>query len=153
MDIRIDDLTGKEIVALITEHLQSMFDQSPPESVHALGIDKLKGPGITFWSAWEEGELLGCGALKDLGNQHGELKSMRTSRQHLRKGVASKLLAHILEEADKLGYQRLSLETGSTDGFEAARKLYERFGFEYCAPFADYEEDPYSVFMTRVTAS
>ncbi|MNE78416.1 putative N-acetyltransferase YsnE [compost metagenome] len=130
-----------------------MFDQSPPESVHALGIDKLKGPGITFWSAWEEGELLGCGALKDLGDQHGELKSMRTSRQHLRKGVASKLLAHILEEADKLGYQRLSLETGSTDGFEAARKLYERFGFEYCAPFADYEEDPYSVFMTRVTAS
>ncbi|WP_042201535.1 GNAT family N-acetyltransferase [Paenibacillus camerounensis] len=153
MDIRIDDLSGKEIVALITEHLQSMFDQSPPESVHALGIDKLKGPGITFWSAWEEGELLGCGALKDLGDQHGELKSMRTSGQHLRKGVASKLLAHILEEADKLGYQRLSLETGSTDGFEAARKLYERFGFEYCPPFADYEEDPYSVFMTRVTAS
>lgn len=149
MEIRIDDLSGTEIVALITEHLQSMFDQSPPESVHALGIEKLKAPGITFWSAWEDGELFGCGALKDLGDHHGELKSMRTSKQHLRKGVASKLLAHIIEEADKLGYRRLSLETGSTEGFEAARNLYERFGFEYCSPFADYEEDPYSVFMTR----
>lgn len=153
MEIKIDDLTGTEIIGLISEHLQSMFDQSPPESVHALGIEKLRAPDITFWSAWEQGELLGCGALKDLGNHHGELKSMRTSVNHLRKGVASNLLVHIIEEAQKRGFRRLSLETGSTEGFEAARKLYERFGFEYCSPFADYVEDPYSAFMTREIVS
>ncbi|MEK3701654.1 GNAT family N-acetyltransferase [Paenibacillus sp. FSL R10-2199] len=149
MEIRIDNLTGTEIIALISEHLQSMFEQSPPESVHALDLDKLRSPEITFWSAWEHGELLGCGALKDLGDHHGEIKSMRTSGRHLRKGVASAMLAHILKEAVQQGYVRLSLETGSTEGFEAARKLYERFGFEACSPFADYIEDPYSVFMTK----
>jgi putative acetyltransferase len=149
MEIIIDDLTGTEIKGLITEHLQSMFEQSPPESVHALNLDGLRTPEITFWSAWEQGELLGCGALKNLGNHHGELKSMRTSAKHLRKGVASKILAHIITEAKLKGYQRLSLETGSTKGFEAARKLYERFGFEYCSHFADYIEDPYSAFMTK----
>ncbi|MEK4039155.1 GNAT family N-acetyltransferase [Paenibacillus sp. FSL L8-0493] len=149
MEIRIDNLTGTEIIALISEHLQSMFEQSPPESVHALNLDKLKTPEITFWSAWEQGELLGCGALKDLGSHHGEIKSMRTSTKHLRKGIASKMLAHIIKEAKQQGYRRLSLETGSTEGFEAARKLYEQYGFEYCCPFADYIEDPYSVFMTK----
>lgn len=149
MEIKIDDLTGSKIIELVSEHLHSMFEQSPPESVHALGLDQLKSPDITFWSAWENGELLGCGALKDLGNYHGELKSMRTSTKHLRKGVASKLLAHIIEEANQLGYRRLSLETGSLEGFTAARKLYEQFGFEYCNPFGDYHEDPNSVFMTK----
>ncbi|MEW9700903.1 GNAT family N-acetyltransferase [Paenibacillus sp. SI8] len=149
MEIKVDDLTGTEIIALVSEHLQSMLEQSPEESVHALDLDELKAPDITLWSAWEQGELLGCGALKDLGDHHGELKSMRTSTKHLRKGVASKLLAHIIEETRQQGYRRLSLETGSTEGFTAARKLYEQFGFEYCSPFADYLEDPHSVFMTK----
>ncbi|MFX3631264.1 MAG: GNAT family N-acetyltransferase [Candidatus Pristimantibacillus sp.] len=149
MEIRINNLTGTEIIALISEHLQSMFEQSPPESVHALNLDGLKAPEITFWSAWEQGELLGCGALKELECHHGEIKSMRTTTKHLRKGVASKLLAHIIEQAKQRGYRRLSLETGSMESFDAARKLYEQFGFEYCNPFADYMEDPNSVFMTK----
>lgn len=153
MEIKVDDLTGTEIIALVSEHLQSMFEQSPAESVHALNLNGLRAPDITLWSAWEQGEILGCGALKDLGNHHGELESMRTSTKHLRKGVASKLLAHIIEEARQRGYCRLSLETGSTEGFAAARKLYERFGFEYCSPFADYLEDPHSVFMTKEIAN
>ncbi|GBG07181.1 N-acetyltransferase [Paenibacillus agaridevorans] len=149
MEIKIDDLTGAEIIGLVREHLESMLEQSPAESVHALDLDGLKGAEITFWSAWEQAELLGCGALKDLGHRHGELKSMRTATKHLRKGVASNLLAHIIEEAKQLGYRRLSLETGSMEGFAAARKLYERFGFEYCKPFGEYVEDPNSVFMTK----
>lgn len=153
MEIKVDDLTGTEIIALVSEHLQSMFEQSPAESVHALDLNGLRAPDLTLWSAWEQGEILGCGALKDLGNQHGELKSMRTSTKHLQKGVASKLLDHIIEEARQRGYRRLSLETGSTEGFAAARKLYERFGFEYCSPFADYLEDPHSVFMTKEIAN
>ncbi|SDE55774.1 putative acetyltransferase [Paenibacillus sp. UNCCL117] len=149
MEIRIDDLTGKEIIALISEHVQSMLEQSPPESVHALKWEELRAPEITLWSAWEQGELLGCGALKALDEYHGEIKSMRTSARHLRKGVASKLLAHIMEEAKRQGYRRLSLETGSMESFKAARTLYEQFGFEYCRPFAKYTDDPNSGFMTK----
>jgi len=149
MKIVIDDLSGDQIVALIAEHLQSMFEDSPPESVHALNVEGLKKPGVTFWSAWEDDQLLGCGALKELDPEHGELKSMRTSSAHLRKGVARNLLRHILEEAKGRGYKRLSLETGSMDSFLPARTLYERFGFEYCEPFADYKPDPYSAFMTK----
>lgn len=149
MNIKIDDLSGLEICELVQEHLQSAALHSPPESVHALDIEALRKPEITFWTVWEDGELLGCGALKELNSQHGEIKSMRTSSPHLRKGVASNLLNHILEEARRRGYSRLSLETGSMEAFGPARKLYANFGFTYCAPFADYVEDPYSVFMTR----
>jgi len=149
MEIKIDDLTGTEVIALISEHLQSMLEHSPPESVHALNLEGLKAPEITFWSAWEQGELLGCGALKELERHHGEIKSMRTSTKHLRKGVASRMLTNIIEEAKQRGYRRLSLETGSMEAFEPARKLYEQFGFAYCSPFADYIEDPNSVFMTK----
>ncbi|MDP4095576.1 GNAT family N-acetyltransferase [Paenibacillus sp. P96] len=149
MDIKKDDLSGPEIIALIGEHLQDMHLTSPPESVHALDLDGLKKPDVTFWSAWEEEQLLGCGALKELDPLHGEVKSMRTASQHLRKGVARQMLAHIIEEAKGRGYERLSLETGSMEAFAPARKLYESFGFEYCAPFADYIEDPNSVFMTK----
>ena len=99
--------------------------------------------------AWESGELLGCGALKELNPQHGEIKSMRTAATHLRKGVAKNLLSHIIEEAKHRGYNRLSLETGSMEAFEPAHRLYANFGFTLCEPFADYVEDPYSVFMTR----
>ncbi len=149
MDIKIDDLSGSEIHELLQEHLRSMFLHSPPESVHALDIEGLRQPEITFWTVWENDELLGCGALKELDSQHAEIKSMRTALPHLRKGVAKNLLTHILKEARRRGYSRLSLETGSMEAFEPARQLYTNFGFTSCAPFADYVEDPYSVFMTR----
>ena len=149
MEIKVDDLTGPEINALLEEHLRSAALHSPPESVHALDVECLRKPDVTFWTVWENGELLGCGALKELSPQHAEIKSMRTVAQHLRRGVATTLLQHILEVARRRGYSRLSLETGSMEAFEPARKLYARFGFEYCEPFADYVEDPYSVFMTR----
>jgi putative acetyltransferase len=149
MDIKIDDLKGSEICELLQEHLRSMARHSPPESIHALDIKALRKPEITFWSVWESGELLGCGALKELDSQHAEIKSMRTASSHLRKGVAKNLLSHILEEAKRRSYTRLSLETGSMEAFDPARKLYADFGFTYCEPFADYVEDPHSVFMTR----
>jgi putative acetyltransferase len=105
---------------------------------------------VTFWTAWENGELLGCGALKQLDAGHGEIKSMRTVAAHLRKGVARAMLDYIISEAERRGYRRLSLETGSMEAFEPARQLYARAGFVFCAPFGDYIEDPHSVFMTRL---
>jgi putative acetyltransferase len=149
MDIKLDDLSGSEVAELVREHLQSMALHSPPESIHALGLESLRKPEITFWSAWEGDELVGCGALKELDGQHGEIKSMRTSSSHLRKGIAKRVLQHIIEEAKRRGYRRLSLETGSMSAFEPARRLYASFGFQYCEPFSDYIEDPNSVFMTK----
>ncbi|MBV9926164.1 MAG: GNAT family N-acetyltransferase [Acidobacteria bacterium] len=149
MEIKVDDLSGREVHELLREHLGDMHLHSPPESVHALDLEALRRPEITFWTAWEGGELLGCGALKELDAAHAEIKSMRTAAAHLRKGVAARLLRHIMEEAARRGYTRLSLETGSAEAFWPARRLYERFGFEYCGPFEGYREDPYSVFMTR----
>ena len=126
-----------------------MRSLSPPQSVHALPLEGLRRREITFWSVWENGELLGCGALKELDPEHGEIKSMRTASSHLRKGVARAMLQHILAEAARRGYRRLSLETGAQPGFEPARQLYARAGFTACAPFAQYTNDPNSVFMTR----
>ncbi|MFD2327915.1 GNAT family N-acetyltransferase [Cohnella sp. GCM10020058] len=148
MKIIVDDLSGPEVAALLEAHLRGMAADTPPESIHALDLEGLKRPEITFWSAWDGRELMGCGALKDLGGGHGELKSMRTAAAHLRKGVAAGVLAHIVAEARRRGFERVSLETGSPDSFIPARKLYEKFGFAYCGPFADYGEDPYSVYMT-----
>lgn len=149
MEIRVDDLSSPEISQLLREHLQGMALHSPPESVHALGLEALRQPEITLWSAWRDAELLGCGALKALAADHGEIKSMRTASTHLRKGVAAGLLRHILEEAGRRRYRHISLETGSGEAFAPARSLYTRFGFQLCGPFADYVEDPYSVFMTK----
>ena len=149
MDIRVDDLRGAAVSGLIREHLQSMTLHSPPESIHALGLEALRQPEITFWSVWRDAELMGCGALKQLDARHGEIKSMRTATPHLRKGVAARLMEHILEEAKRRYYGRLSLETGSMEAFAPARNLYARYGFRPCGPFADYVEDPYSVFMTK----
>ncbi|HTK39196.1 MAG TPA: GNAT family N-acetyltransferase [Pyrinomonadaceae bacterium] len=149
MEIKIDDLTGSDVYELLQQHLQDMALHSPPESVHALDIEALRRPEITFWTVWEGGELLGCGALKELDNQHAEIKSMRTSSLHLRKGVAKYILNYILDEAKRRGYGRLSLETGSMKAFEPAHRLYASFGFTHCEPFADYVEDPYSIFMTK----
>ncbi len=148
-DIRVDDLRGPEIAALLQEHLDDMRLHSPPESIHALDLDKLRQPDITFWTAWQDDELLGCGAIRELDAAHGEIKSMRTSQHHRRKGVAAAMLHHLLAEARRRGYARLSLETGSPAAFEPARQLYARHGFSMCGPFADYVDDPYSVFMTQ----
>ncbi len=149
MQIKLDDLSGTEIRALLEEHLRRMYELSPPESVHALDIEKLRQPDVTFWTVWADGDLLGCGALRELDPKHGEIKSMRTSRAHLRRGVGRAVLEHIIREARTRGYERLSLETGSMKAFEPARQLYERFGFAYCPPFGDYWDDPNSVFMTK----
>ncbi len=150
MDIRIDDLTSQKVRRFVKEHLDDLAQYSPPESRHALDVDELREPDITFWTALsEEGELLGCGALKELDRYHGEVKSMRTATSHRREGVATKLLEQIIGEARQRNYKRLSLETGSMDAFAPARSLYARFGFKPCGPFASYVEDPNSVFMTR----
>lgn len=149
MIIKIDDLQGSEIAELLEDHLHSMTLHSPPESIHALDLEGLRKPEITFWSAWEDGELLGCGALKELDEKHAEVKSVKTSTAHLRQGVAKQIMLYILEAAKERGYERLSLETGSMDAFLPARKLYETLGFTYCGPFADYTIDENSMFMTR----
>ncbi len=148
MQIRRDDLTGAPIATLLREHLEEMAAHSPPESTHALNLDGLRGDDVTVWTVWEGEALLGCGALKELDPAHGEIKSMRTSPDHRRRGVAARLLEHLIGEARRRGYSTLSLETGSMAHFEAARALYERFGFRYCPPFGRYVEDPNSVFMT-----
>jgi putative acetyltransferase len=148
MDIRRDDLSGPEIRELLEEHLRSMRSISPPESVHALDVEGLRRPEITFWTVWSADQLLGCGALKELDALHGEVKSMRTALRARRSGVARAVLEHIIGVARIRQYARLSLETGSQDAFEPARRLYESFGFRHCLPFDGYVEDPNSVFMT-----
>jgi putative acetyltransferase len=153
MDFRVDDLSGPEIAALLLDHLRSVALHSPPESVHALDLAGLRQSGVTLWTAWEHGQLLGCGALKELDARHAEIKSMKTSPAYLRRGVAKGILGHLIGEARQRGYRRLSLETGSMAAFEPARRLYAGFGFTYCGPFADYIEDPHSVFMTRAFAA
>lgn len=145
----VDDLTGEPIAALLEEHLTEMRATSPPESTHALDLDGLRAPGITFWSVWDDDRLVGCGALKRLDDQHAELKSMRTTRTRQGSGIGSTLLAHLIDEARSMGFTRLSLETGAMPFFEPARRLYARFGFTDCEPFGDYRPDPNSVFMTR----
>lgn len=148
MRIERDDLTGPEIRALLAEHLENMHAISPPESVHALPVEALRAPDVSFWSVWDEGELVGCGALKHLSDTHAEVKSMRTAMAHRRRGVGRLVLTHLLDEARRRGYRRVSLETGSMDAFEPARQLYASFGFSFCGPFDEYIEDPNSVFMT-----
>ena len=148
MKIELDDLSRPEIHALLDEHLQSMYAVSPPESVHALDLGKLRKPEITFWSAWDGSLLLGCGALKQLDPTHGEIKSMRTPSAIRRRGAGRAILTHIIAVARARNYERLSLETGSMEAFMPAQKLYESFGFARCGPFGEYVEDPNSVFMT-----
>ncbi|MGF1526456.1 MAG: GNAT family N-acetyltransferase [Candidatus Competibacterales bacterium] len=149
MDIRLDDLSGPDIARFLEEHIEDMKAASPPESKHALDLEGLKHPSISFWTLWDGELLVGCGALKELDPQSGEVKSMRTAAHCRRRGAASRLLQHILHQAEQRGYRQLSLETGSMAFFQPARALYERFGFEYCGPFADYKLDPNSVFMTK----
>jgi putative acetyltransferase len=148
LDIRLDNLEGPEVLALLQEHLGSMEHTAPAESRHALDLAGLREPGITFWSVWDGPALAGFGALKHMTESHAEIKSMRTASSHLRRRVASKMLRHLIQEAASRGYSRLSLETGSMEFFEAARNLYASFGFTPCPPFGDYRPDPNSVFMT-----
>ncbi|MFE6690480.1 GNAT family N-acetyltransferase [Streptomyces sp. NPDC057743] len=149
MQIAVDDLSGPEIAAFLTEHVEQMRAISPPESKHALDLDGLRRPEVTFWTVRDDDRLVGCGALKRLDARHTELKSMRTDPARKRSGIASLLLEHLIAEARSLGCTRLSLETGAGDFFLPARKLYEKFGFAPCAPFAAYRPDPHSAFMTR----
>jgi putative acetyltransferase len=147
--IAVDDLSGPEIAHFLDEHVQQMQSITPPESKHALDLDALRKPEITFWSVKDGDTLVGCGAIKRLDTGHAELKSMRTAPIRKRSGVASLLMEHIITEATRMGFSRLSLETGTADFFLPARKLYEKFGFTRCEPFADYEPDPNSTFLTR----
>jgi putative acetyltransferase len=150
MHIRLDDLQGPEIAALLQEHLRDMYATSPPESVHALDLDRLRQPDIQFWTVWDDNTLAGCGALKRHSANFGEIKSMRTAQGYRRCGVAAQLLSHIIAAAQQQGFTQLSLETGSQPFFAPACQLYEKYGFRYCGPFADYVEDPYSLFMTKL---
>jgi len=153
MKIEIDDLSRPAIHELLQEHLRNMHELGPPESVHALDVDRLRQPGITFWSAWDDGNvLLGCGALLELDRRHGEVKSMRTPEARRRTGAGRALLMHIIEVARSRGYERLSLETGSVAAFVPAHRLYESAGFIRTGPFGTYAEDPNSIFMTLVLA-
>ena len=148
MKIEIDDLTRPAIHALLNEHLRSMHALSPPGSVHALDLESLRRPEITFWTAWDGPLLLGCGALMELSSTHGEVKSMRTPEAQRRTGTGRALLVHIIATARSRGYDRLSLETGSMAAFVPARRLYESAGFTETGPFGAYVEDPNSTFMT-----
>jgi putative acetyltransferase len=148
MQFRLDDLTGPEIAAFLTEHLDDMHANSPRESVHALDLTGLRKPEISFWTLWDANRLVACCALKELDASHGELKSMRVARTERGRGIGAMLVEHLLAEARRRGYMRLSLETGSMEFFLPARRLYARFGFTDCGPFATYREDPNSKFMT-----
>lgn len=147
MQIILDDLTHPEVLALLLAHIDGMHAQSPAEHVHALDVSELQAKNVSFWTAWNEGELMGCGALKQLSDTTAEIKSMRTHAFHLRKGVAAAILKHIITTAKKRGYSHLSLETGYGDAFEPALNLYRKYGFKNGKPFANYEENEFSQFL------
>lgn len=149
IELREGGLDHPAVIALLEEHFAGMLANSPAGSCHFLDLSGLRGPDISFWTAWEGDALLGCGALKQLDPGQGEIKSMRTASGHLRRGVAAALLERIMETARVRGYRRLSLETGSGESFDAAQRLYRLFGFTECPPFADYRPDPFSRFMSR----
>lgn len=148
-DIRSGGLDDPRVIQLLQIHLDAMHAQSPPESTHALDLNELRGPDLSFWSVWQGETLLAVGAMKRLSDHHGEIKSMHTAQAARGRGIGSKLLAHIERTATAQGILRLSLETGTPSGFAAARKLYSNAGYTECPPFADYVLDPYSVFMTK----
>ena len=149
LTIRVDDLTGAPTRALIARHLAGMHENSPPESVHAFDVDKLRQPGVTFWSAWLGEDIAGCGALKRLDALRGEIKSMRVADAFLGRGICRAILEHLIAQARAQGMRSLWLETGSAAAFIPALRLYESAGFIRCGPFEDYTDDPFSVFMTR----
>jgi putative acetyltransferase len=149
MDIRVGELRTTQVIALLQAHHEDMLKHSPVESVHALDLTGLEASDITFFSLWDNEEVAGVGALTELDGEHGEIKSMRTSANYLRQGIAHKLLEHIIKQAQHRSYKKLSLETGTADAFLPAQTLYRQFGFQECKPFAHYSLDPYSMFMTK----
>jgi putative acetyltransferase len=149
IEFRVDDLSGAATQALVARHLRGMHETSPPESVHAFDLSKLRQPGVMFWSAWIENDVVGMGALKRIDAQRAEVKSMRVADAWLGKGIGRAMLDHIIAEARRMGMTSLWLETGSAPAFAPALKLYETAGFTRCGPFEGYGEDPFSVFMTR----
>ena len=164
IQIRVDPiLTHPQVVDLLREHLAGMHAESLPDKVYALDLSALRQPQITFLTAWrprsandqanDADQLMACGALKELSPHHGEIKSMRTSARFLRQGAAQAILTELLAIARQRGYERVSLETGTTPGFDAAVAMYQRFGFVDCGPFGDYREDAFSRFMTLEVAN
>jgi putative acetyltransferase len=147
VNILEDDLSGPQVADLLRYHLEQMHLNSPPGSVFAFDIDRLRAPDVTFWTAWDEGILLGCGAMKQLDPESGEIKSMRTAPDHLRKGVAAALLDHVISAARERGYRRICLETGSGPAFDPALALYRRRGFVDGAAFGDYERTAFNQFL------
>lgn len=148
LDIREDDLSGHEIQDLLQLHAEGMLANSPADACHFLDLGGLRHPLVTVWSIWDDSNLAGCGALREIDADHGEVKSMRTAPQHLGRGVGRRMLSHIVDVARARRYSRLSLETGSSESFAAAVHLYESFGFERCGPFADYADNEFSRFFT-----
>ena len=150
INIKVGELRHSDVISLLQEHHEDMLSHSPVESVHALDLSGLERPDVTFWSLWVDHRLAGIGALKQLDNKHGEIKSMRTSPKFLRRGIARKMLEHIIQQATIRSYHKLSLETGTMDAFIPAQKLYRQYGFQPCEPFGNYQEDPYSMFMSKI---
>ena len=151
--VRPDDLSSAQVQALIAEHLAGMHGNTPAGHVHALAIDGLRAPEITFWSAWLDGQLCGCGAMKALSATAGEVKSMRTRPAYLRRGVGQAVLDEIIRTARKRAYTHLYLETGTGEPFAAAHALYLRNGFVWSGPFGDYNATDFNVFMVKALAS
>lgn len=143
------ELDRDDVRTLLAQHFAEMRAGSPPEACHVLPVDGLKAPGIRFFTLREEGILLGCGALKQLDPGHGEVKSMRTANSALGRGVGQAVLDHLLATAKLAGMTRISLETGSTEQFAAANRLYEKNGFERTGPFGDYADTPFTRFFTK----
>lgn len=149
MDIKVGELRHRDVISLLQKHHEDMLSHSPVESVHTLDLSGLERADVTFWSLWVDHHLAGIGALKELDNKHGEIKSMRTSPKFLRRGIARKMLEHIIQQATMRSYNKLSLETGTMDAFIPAQKLYQEYDFLPCEPFGSYKEDPYSMFMSK----
>lgn len=145
-----DDLTGKQVLALLQLHLDEMHQWSPACKVHAMPAERLRQPDVRFFSAWDGERLAGCGAIKHLDDMHGELKSMRAAPDYRGKGVGKAILLRLIEEARSRGYGRVSLETGRPEPFQAAQTLYRAHGFTECPPFGDYVSDEFSMCMTKV---
>ena len=146
--IELDDLSRAAVLGLLEEHLRNMYELSPPDQVFAFDASKLKAPGVTFWTAWNGGSLLGCAALKEISSTEGEIKSMRTPTALRKTGAGRALLNHIIDVARSREYHALYLETGCHPAFLPAQSLYRSAGFVVCGPFGAYRENGNSVFMS-----
>lgn len=144
-----DDLTGASITRLLAFHLAEMHRWSPACKVHAMPAERLREADVTFYSAWDGSSLAACGALKELGPDRGELKSMRAAPEYRGQGAGRAILVHLMSEARKRGYTWVGLETGNAEPFLPAQKLYEGFGFQKCEAFGDYVSDDFSICMEK----